>query len=130
MNHRWTTRLTFFTIAAAVLFTGCATIRDSQARETEQWLAAAGFTMHPADAQQLSATPPNRLVSREENGTVEYVYADPTRCQCLYVGGPKEYSEYQRLEGERQLEMERLWSVEDTWPRWNYTGDYARTQWP
>jgi len=106
MKTRWTT-LTSFAVAATVVLTGCATTRSWQTRETEQWLAAAGFRTQPADTQQLDATPPYRLVSRESSGAVKYVYADPTNCKCLYVGGPKEYSEYRRLEAQRELRLDR-----------------------
>ena len=127
MNTRWTTRLTLFTAAATVLLTGCATIRDSHARDTEQLLAAAGFTMQPdAGQRQPDGTPSYRLVSREQNGAVEYVYVDPTSCKCRYVGGPKEYAEYQRLAGLRQAQLERVWAAEAAWPRWDYTGAW----WP
>ena len=111
MKTRWTT-LTLFAVAATVVLTGCATTRNWQTRETEQWLAAAGFRTQPADTQQLDATPPYRLMSRETSGAVKYVYADPTNCKCLYVGGPKEYSEYRRLEAQRELRLERRHGAE------------------
>jgi hypothetical protein len=34
---------------------------------------------------------------------VSYVFSDPAGCHCLYVGGDREYQEYQRL----RLEKER-----------------------
>src|SRR5207245_6568511 len=88
-------------LSVAVMLTGCAAIQRSEARSTEQLLAAAGFVMRPADTaerqQHLAALPPYRLESRTKDGKVVYTYADPGGCQCLYVGGSKEYSEYQRL---------------------------------
>ena len=39
-------------LAVAVMLTGCATLRRSEARSTEQLLAAAGFVMRPADAAE------------------------------------------------------------------------------
>jgi len=98
ITGRGTALPTVFTVAATLL-TGCATIRGSQARETEPLLAAAGFEVQLVDAgdQPLEATPAYRLVSRTRNGAVEYVYADPENCRCVYVGGPKEYSEYRHL---------------------------------
>src|SRR2546425_12335776 len=94
-------------LAAAMLLTGCATIHRSEARSTEQLLAAAGFVMRPADTverqQRLAARPPYRLESHTKDGKVVYAYADPDRCKCLYVGGAKEYSEYQHLRLQRQI---------------------------
>src|SRR5262249_48305105 len=51
--------------------------------------------------------PPYRLVSRTKGGTVQYTYADPENCRCVYLGGAKEYTEYRRLATERRLDDER-----------------------
>ena len=40
----------------------------------------------------------------ESGGT--YRFADPDFCQCVYVGGAKEYAELQRLRAERIAERE------------------------
>jgi len=121
MKRSWTiTTLASLALAATLGVTGCAAIRRSQARDTEQFLAAAGFTMQlggTAEQQQrLAAMPPYRLLSRPSGDSVEYTYADPKNCGCVYVGGPREYSEYQRLVTERQLAQEELWAGE-SW-RW------------
>jgi len=125
MERRWTMTLALFAVAATVLFTGCATIGRSQAPDTEQLLAAAGFKAQLAnatDTQQGDATPPYRLVRRVKDGAVQYTYADPGNCGCVYVGGPKEYSEYQRLATERRIARERLWADKDPYARWDYWG--------
>src|SRR5206468_49337 len=88
-------------VATAVMLTGCAAIQRSETRSTGQLLAAAGFEMRPADTgerqQHLAARPPYRLEKHTEDGRVVYTYADPGGCHCLYVGGSKEYAEFQRL---------------------------------
>ena len=103
-------------LAVAVMLTGCAAIQRLEARSTEQLLAAAGFVMRPADTaerqERLRALPPYRLESRTKDGKVVYTYADPEGCQCLYVGGPKEYSEYQRLRVERQIAADQAWAAQ------------------
>jgi len=38
-----------------------------------------------------------KLVARTRDGEFRYTFADPHKCHCLYVGGPKEYASYQRL---------------------------------
>jgi hypothetical protein len=107
------------TLAVATMVTGCATVRRSEARSTEQLLAAAGFVMRPADTterqQGLAARSPYRLESHTEDGNVVYTYADPEGCQCLYVGGDKEYSQYQRLRVEQRVEHEMEWGAAGPW---------------
>ena len=76
-------------------------------QDTEQMLAAAGFHKRPADATELQdglrSIPPHQLVSRTKDGDVEYLWLDPDRCHCVYVGGSKEYSEYEYRRLEREL---------------------------
>jgi len=111
-----TRRVLSVALAVAVMLTGCATIRRSEARSTEQLLAAAGFVMRPADTaerqQRPAAMPPYRLVSRSKDGHVVYTYADPDTCKCLYVGGSKEYSEYQRLRVQHEIARDQAWAVQ------------------
>jgi hypothetical protein len=91
----------------ALLGAGCAAIQRYEARDMERMLAAAGFHMRPADTperqEDLRSMPPHRLVSRTKDGGVVYMYADPDNCHCVYVGGNKEYSEYERLSVQRQI---------------------------
>ena len=120
MEKRSVTNIARLTLAAMVLLTGCATIRRLQARDTEELLTAAGFQkqlVDAADTKPTDATPPYRLVSRTKDGTLQYTYADPDDCRCVYVGGSKEYAEYQRLATERRLDDERRRAAEDAWDR-------------
>jgi hypothetical protein len=110
--ERWFTKtLLSLALAATVGLMGCATIRRSEVRNTEQLLAAAGFRMRPADTmkeqEHLKTMLPYHLSSHAEDGDVVYIYPDPENCRCLYVGGPEEYSTYQRLVTARQLEQIR-----------------------
>ena len=116
-------------LAVAVILTGCATVPSSGARSTEQLLAAAGFVMRPADTaerqQRLAALPPYRLENRTKDGKVVYTYADPDVCKCLYVGGSKEYSEYQRLQVQRQIAADQAWAAQQAqmdWGMWEPWG--------
>jgi uncharacterized protein YceK len=110
-------KLLLLILAASVGLTGCAAIQRSQARSTEHLLAAAGFRTQPADTaeqqQQIGAMPAYRLLNRAKGDGVEYTYADPTSCKCVYVGGPGEYSAYQRLMTERQIDQDRMWAEQD-----------------
>jgi hypothetical protein len=90
----------------ALLGAGCATIQRLEAIETGRMLAAAGFHVVPADTAErqkdLRSEPPRRIVSRTKDGNVEYTYADPDTCHCVYIGGEKEYSEYERLRMQKE----------------------------
>jgi hypothetical protein len=91
----------------ALIGAGCATIQRLEATETGRMLTAAGFHMVPADTperqEDLRSRPPHRIVSRTKDSNVEYTYADPDDCHCVYVGGEKEYSEYERLGVEKEI---------------------------
>jgi hypothetical protein len=97
-------------LLVALPLAGCAAIQRSEAKNTGKLLAAAGFQAKPADTPEklanLRAMPPRQLVSQAKDGTVVYAYADPDYCQCLYVGGPTEYSAYQRLAVQQEIAPE------------------------
>ena len=106
------TRHVLVVAAALLTLSGCAAIRRQDAASTEQLLAAAGFQMRAADnperVHDLTAMPPLKIVRRSQDSNVTYTFADPHKCRCLYVGGAKEYSAYQRLAREKRIEEERL----------------------
>lgn len=73
-------------------------------------LVAAGFHVRHADTpepqedqEDLRSLPPHQMVSRPKDGNTVYMYADPDNCHCVYVGGRKEYSEYERRRVERDI---------------------------
>src|SRR5262245_42345968 len=90
-----------------LLGAACAAIQRFEVRDTERMLVAAGFHMRLADTPELQedlrSTPPYRIVSRTKDRNVVYMYADPDNCHCVYVGGNKEYSEYERRRVEREI---------------------------
>jgi hypothetical protein len=98
MRKHWTTKLGPLILAATVVFTGCATIRPSPACDTEPLRA---------------------------DGAIEYTYADPRNYTCEYVGGAKEYSEYQRLATELGIAPEGLGAAEDA----SEIGNHWRGSW-
>jgi len=118
-----------FTVSLTAL-SGCATLRSQGAVGTPELLAAAGFQRQSADSAEqtrnLASMPPLRIVARGmADRDVVYTYADPVKCRCLYVGGPKQYMEYQRLARQRQIEEDDLWvesggmdwALWEAWPR-------------
>jgi hypothetical protein len=81
----------------ALSLAGCATPQQVVAQK-EGNLAAAGFMVRPADTPQreamLQQLPPNHFVQRPHGDTMNYVYADPLDCNCLYVGTQTAYNQY------------------------------------
>jgi hypothetical protein len=104
-------------VTALAALSGCATLRGQDAVSTEQLLATAGFQKRNADspeqARSLASMPPFRLVARGVGRDVAYTYADPVSCHCLYIGGPQQYVEYQRLATEREIAEGELWAESD-----------------
>lgn len=88
-----------------VLLAGCAVFGPSpqqRAAKVEPMLAAAGFRAIPADtpdklARLQQMKPPLRLTYSIRGGTPHYWYADPYRCQCLYLGDEARYQRYETL---------------------------------
>ncbi len=104
-------RARFAPIAAVGLFagslsalSGCATLRGEKALSTELLLAKAGFERRNADTPEPDATR----------------RTDPVNCHCLFVGGPQQYVEYQRLATEREAAEGQLWADDDRmdWGLW------------
>jgi hypothetical protein len=75
--------------------------RSSEIAERERLLAAAGFQIDPANTPEslaeLRTLIAHRVVRSSRDGQSRYVYADPDRCQCLYVGDSKQYEMYKKL---------------------------------
>jgi hypothetical protein len=64
-------------------------------------LERAGFVRRNADtperAAALKVLPPHQFVTRMSNGSIKYMYADPIACDCIYVGGQRDYDRYRQL---------------------------------
>ena len=87
------------TLGLVLLASGCTSVQDRI--DTEQRLSAAGFTRQNAQgpdvAAELRSLPPESVIARKEGAGFRYLYADPVRCHCLYVGDENAYQAYQRL---------------------------------
>jgi hypothetical protein len=91
-------------LAIAVLglaLAGCAAIKKSEATNTEQLLAAAGFKMKMADTPEklahLTTLTQMKVVAHDRDGKPYWVYADAAYCKCLYVGDQEAYQRYENL---------------------------------
>jgi hypothetical protein len=101
-------RLPAFAAALATLLAACST-PDSTATiaQRENLMSAAGFTLRPADTPArvaaLKQLPAHRFVQQQREGRTIWLYADPTLCNCLYLGGPDAYRFYRQLAAQRSL---------------------------
>jgi hypothetical protein len=88
-------------LTAVIVLDGCAVIRRNEAKDTGDRLVRAGFQIEPADTltdvQPVDALPPLEIVPQTKDGYLVYAYADPYRCQCVYLGDQYAYRRYQRL---------------------------------
>ena len=100
-------------LGLGLLATGCTT---QAVQQKEDMLAAAGFALRPADTPQrlpaLTQLPPHRFVRQTVNGQVTYLYADPTICRCLYVGGQQAYARYQQTVFQQRIASEQLMTAQ------------------
>ncbi len=78
---------------------------------TEDMLAAAGFAPQPADTPQrqaaLKTMPAHKLSMQNRKGKIVWVYADPTICNCVYLGDEQAYDAYRRMVVQKNLADER-----------------------
>ena len=102
-------------IAAAILaLSGCGAIQGLTAADSEQILAEAGFSKQAQSAAQGAtgaagaALPARQLTKVNDKASVAYEFYDPQFCQCVYVGGEKEYAELQRLRKARADDHAKL----------------------
>ena len=102
-------------VAVAIAMAGCATSSQTRTQNKESMLVASGFkTITPktaAQKQKLQNLPPGKVTMVQKKGKTYYIFPDPAQNQA-YVGGPKEYQEYQQLRAEKKLANENLETAE------------------
>ncbi len=113
-------------LLASLCLSACAT-QQEQVTQKEDSLAAAGFTVRPANTPErqamLNRLPPHHFVQRTHGDTITYVYADPLVCDCLYVGSQQAYGQYRQHVQQQQLADEQeLTAQEYSDPAWNWGG--------
>jgi hypothetical protein len=91
----------------------------------ESMLAASGFKMitpkTAAQRRKLQNLPPGRVTMIQKKGKTYYVFPDPVHNQA-YVGGSKQYRQYQQLRTDNKLAKENLETAEmyqDTTMEWS-----------
>ncbi|WFU91362.1 hypothetical protein QA644_24655 (plasmid) [Rhizobium sp. CC1099] len=119
-------------VAASIMLASCSTT-TSNVETKEDKLAAAGFVQRPANTPQrrvmLKRLPPNKFLERTRGNTVNYVYADPVNCNCLYVGTQKAYDTYRQTQLQEKIANRQLLAAQtyaDADWDWNRWGPYFR----
>jgi hypothetical protein len=118
---------------AAIAISGCASISNQSAMDTERRLSAAGFQMKlagtPEKMARLKTLTERKLVPTTIDGNTAFVYADTISCKCVYVGSEKNYQEYQRLSIQQNIVNEQRLTVESAQANemnWNAWGAWPR----
>jgi hypothetical protein len=65
------------------------------------YLSSAGFRVRiandPAGQKALHALPAHRFVIHRDGGVAHYVYAEPVRCVCIFIGTEANYQDYRDI---------------------------------
>ncbi|MBW9117966.1 hypothetical protein JNB88_30575 [Rhizobium cauense] len=114
-------------VAASLVLAACQTTTGS-IESREDSLAAAGFVVRPANTPQreamLKRLPPNKFLERARGSTINYVYADPVNCNCLYIGNQNAYDRYRRTQLQQRIANRQLLAAQTyadanwDWNRW------------
>jgi len=119
-------------VIAGLGLAGCA----DAVQQKDDMLAAAGFRIKPADTPErlalLKKLPPHKFTMRTTpNGSVSFLYADPTVCKCLYYGDETAYATYRQMALAQQLADKRLMAAQMeqdaawNWHAWGPWGPYG-----
>lgn len=113
----------------ATILGGCTTLEKQEADQREQLLSAAGFTTHIADTPQklaaLQVMKQRKVIRREKDGQVRYVFADAQFCHCLFVGKESNYQEFEKLSIEQEIAEDDRESALDN----SLDGQWAYDSW-
>jgi hypothetical protein len=114
-------RSALVSLAVCAAVAGC----TQPVQNKEDLLAAAGFTLVPANTPQrqasLSALPPHKFVHQIRKNLMVFTYADPTICDCLYVGNQAAYDRYRQDVFEKHIANEQQMTAqmnEMDWGPW------------
>ncbi|WP_428394589.1 hypothetical protein [Lichenicoccus sp.] len=111
-------------LLATLGLAGCATPQEIVSSK-EDSLAAAGFVVRPANTPErqamLGKLPPHQFVRRVHGDDVDYVYADPLVCDCLYVGSQQAYGRFQlHVQQQRLADQQEMTAQTFSDPAWNW----------
>src|SRR5215813_9932971 len=128
-----TTRLVLLSTvvgACAALLVGCATTQAAT-QNRENMLVASGFNVitpkTAAQQQKLQNLPPGKVTMIQKAGKTYYIFPDPAH-KLAYVGGTKQYRQYQQLRTDNRLAKESLESADvyqDAEMQWSLWGGWG-----
>jgi hypothetical protein len=94
-------------LAAGMLLLGNSVVSAVEApsrpslEQTSFYLSSAGFRLQvandPAGQRALHALPAHRFVTNGAGEALRYLYAEPQRCVCIFVGSQQAYDRYLKL---------------------------------
>jgi hypothetical protein len=94
----------------ALVLPACAPNPGQGTSNAENMLTAAGFKQRAikteAQLANFRSIPAHMIRPATYKGRAVYVYADPTICGCLYMGGPTAYNNYIRNAMARNMRQE------------------------
>jgi hypothetical protein len=65
------------------------------------YLSSAGFRVRlandPAGQKALQALPAHRFIIHRDGGVAHYLYAEPVRCVCIFIGTQANYQDYRDI---------------------------------
>jgi hypothetical protein len=95
-------------------------------KDKEDLLAAAGFTVQSANTPQrlasLRALPANKFIPKAKGDGLEYIYADPVVCSCLYIGDQTAFNAYKKEVFTRNIVNEQQITAETYSEQWDWAG--------
>ncbi|NRA02924.1 MAG: hypothetical protein HRU00_10015 [Myxococcales bacterium] len=112
---------------ATGLLGGCAWVSTQNAISAERSLAAAGFQMKLATTPQqlasLEGLPQRKLLARDRDGAVIWIYADSMHCKCIWAGSQAAYGRYQQMQKREQIAEDEAvaamnWGPWGPWGPW------------
>jgi len=94
-------------LALGAALAGCSA--PAVVTQKEDILASSGFTVVPANTPerqaQLAMLPHYRFVHQVRDGNPVVIYADPSICDCLYMGTPADFDKYRAAMKARNIEV-------------------------
>ena len=119
--------LATITVACTAMLLSCANTQTST-QNRESMLVASGFKVitpkTAAQQQKLQGLAPGKVTMIQRKGKAYYIFPDPAH-NVAYVGGPKQYRNYQQLRAENKLTKEDLETAEmyqDAQMQWSLWG--------
>ena len=105
-------------IALCAAVPGCTNLRTAS---NENMLVNAGFHEVPANTPKrvamLQRLPPRQMLHAKQNNVMLYAYADPTVCNCLYVGDQAALDRYRSRVAFNQAQFDAETNGE-RWEEW------------